>query len=132
MPMKLVTIATYTFPHEMAVSRSRLEASGIECFVQDELTAQVNNFYSNAIGGVKLQVKEEDAEAAVQLLKKMDEPNLVTSNSKIQCKQCGSGNLEGKGLTGQISMVLWETLGRPVAVFSSKYHCHNCNEDHKF
>lgn len=60
--MKLITVATYTYPHEMAISKSKLEAYGIECFVRDELTVQVNNFYSNAIGGVKLEVKENEAD----------------------------------------------------------------------
>lgn len=62
------TIATFTFPSEMYSARALLETEGIECFVKDELTAQVHNFYSQAIGGVKLQVKEEDAERARSLL----------------------------------------------------------------
>ena len=66
---RLVTIKAFTFSHEVAIVRGRLESEGIYCFVQDELTAQVNPFYSIAIGGVKLQVREEDVEKAVILLK---------------------------------------------------------------
>lgn len=53
------------------VVRSRLEFEGIECFVKDELTIQVDNFYSNAIGGLELQVKTEDVENALFVLKEM-------------------------------------------------------------
>ena len=64
-----VTIKTFTLPTELAVLRSRLESEGIECFVQNELTAQINPFYSNAIGGVRLQVKEKDLQNAIAILK---------------------------------------------------------------
>lgn len=60
---------TFTHPTELVILRIRLESEGIECLVLDELTAQVNPFYSNAIGGVKLQVKESDAPRAINILK---------------------------------------------------------------
>ena len=63
---ELVTIKTFTFPHEVAIVRSRLEAEGVYCFVQDEL----NPFSYIADGGIKqLQVPKEDAERAIALLK---------------------------------------------------------------
>lgn len=40
-------------------------------YLKDELTAQVNNFYSNAIGGVKLQVREEDVHKSRQILQEL-------------------------------------------------------------
>lgn len=64
----LITIATYANISELAVAKGRLEADGIECFVQDELTVQVYNFYDQAVGGVKLQVKQEDVETARRIL----------------------------------------------------------------
>jgi hypothetical protein len=64
-----ITIKTFTYPTEVAVLRSRLESEGIECFVQDELITQINPFYSNAVGGVKLQVRKEDVERAMEILK---------------------------------------------------------------
>jgi len=65
----LITVMTFSYPHELAIIRARLESEGIECFVQDELTTQINPFYSNAIGGVKLQVKESDVPIAIEILK---------------------------------------------------------------
>lgn len=66
--MKLVTIQTYTYPHELAIVRGLLDSEGIETFVRDEMTAQVNPFYTNAIGGIKLQVAEEDAQKALEIM----------------------------------------------------------------
>jgi hypothetical protein len=60
---------TFYHPIESAVLRSRLEAEGIECYLLDEYTVEANPFYSNAIGGVKLQVKEVDVPRAFEILK---------------------------------------------------------------
>ena len=65
---ELVTIATFTFPHEMAILRAHLESEGIKCFTKDEMLAQVYNFNSQAIGGVKLQIRKSDLENALPIL----------------------------------------------------------------
>ena len=62
------TVAVFTYPSELAIAKSFLESNNIECFVKDELTIQVHNFYSNAIGGIKMQVKPEDFKKARHLL----------------------------------------------------------------
>jgi hypothetical protein len=68
-PNPFTTVLTVSYPSEVAIIRGRLESEGIECFVQDELTVQVNPFYSNAVGGVKLQVRESDVPQAFEILK---------------------------------------------------------------
>jgi len=65
---KFVTVFTYTYVYEGAIIRSRLESEGIRCFVKDELMAQ-NIIYSNAIGGIQLQVMESDLPRAIEILK---------------------------------------------------------------
>ena len=64
----LVTLTTFTYPHEAAVIKGRLQAEGIDCFIKDDLTAQVNPLYSNAIGGVKLMVRANDFLKAAAIL----------------------------------------------------------------
>lgn len=64
-----ITVLTFTYPHELAVVRARLESEDIECNVLNELTAQVAPYYSNAIGGILLQVKESDLPKTLELLK---------------------------------------------------------------
>ena len=64
-----ITIATFSYPSELTVVKSKLESEGITCFVKDELTVQTYGLYSNAIGGIKLQVLQQDAEKALTLLK---------------------------------------------------------------
>ena len=62
------TVAVFTYPTDLFVAKSFLESQEIECFVRDEMTIQVHNFYSNAIGGIKLEVVEKDYEKARELL----------------------------------------------------------------
>jgi hypothetical protein len=62
------TIISFTYPHEAHLAKGRLESEGIDVIIKDELTAQVNNFYSNAIGGVKLLVKDSDYDSAYKIL----------------------------------------------------------------
>lgn len=64
-----VTVAVFMLPSELAVARGLLESEGFTCRTQDEFTVQVHNLYSQAIGGVKLQVQEEEAERAKALLR---------------------------------------------------------------
>jgi hypothetical protein len=66
---KFITIMSFTHPSELAVLRARLEAEGIEFLVLNELTTQVNPIYSNATGGVLLQVKESDLTRSIEILK---------------------------------------------------------------
>jgi hypothetical protein len=64
-----VTVITFTLPQDAYIIKGRLEADDIECFLKDELTVQVDNFYTNALGGVKLQVKQSDKERTIELLR---------------------------------------------------------------
>jgi hypothetical protein len=70
--MNWITIVSFTFPHEAYVITAKLESEGIRVNLKDELTTQVNNFYSNAIGGVKVQVSEDDYSKAREILIEAD------------------------------------------------------------
>jgi hypothetical protein len=63
-----IIILTFTYPHEAHLAKGKLESEGIEVQITDEMTVQVHNFYSNAIGGVKLLVRETDLQRANQIL----------------------------------------------------------------
>lgn len=75
---KFITVLTFTYAHEVAIIRGRLEAEGITCSTKDEFTAQFSP-YSTAIGGVKLQVLSKDLNRAIEILKEegyINEENL--------------------------------------------------------
>ena len=66
--MEWTLVMVFTIPQEAYIVRSLLEAEGVQTFLEDEDTASVHNFYSNAIGGVKLQVPAAQAGRAVEIL----------------------------------------------------------------
>ncbi len=134
----LVTVRTFTYAHEAAVAKSLLRAEEIFCFLKDELTIQANPFYSNALGGVKLQVRTQDAARATDILKTYitEDPQTIsirTSSGDLdECPACESHELSlirkpSKSLFG-LSLLL---LGFPLSLFSSVYHCYGCSRDIK-
>jgi hypothetical protein len=66
--MDWITIHSVTYPSEAHTIKMQLEVEGYKVYLKDELTVQVDNFYSNAIGGVKIQVAKENAKEAHQFL----------------------------------------------------------------
>lgn len=60
----MTTVATFTVPEDAHLFRTFLESRGIEGFVLDENVIQLFWHYSNAIGGVRLVVHDDDREAA--------------------------------------------------------------------
>ena len=66
--MNLVTVATFPTITHLYVIKNQLEEAGIPCVVKDAYTVGTNPFYDVALGGIKLQVREEDAAEAQQML----------------------------------------------------------------
>ncbi len=64
----LMTVATFGDPVEANLAKNYLEASGVQAFLADEETVNMDWALGNAIGRIKLQVGDQDAEAARTLL----------------------------------------------------------------
>ena len=67
-------VAAFTNVHEAEMLRAYLEGSGIRAYVRDSLTVTANWTLSNAIGGVKVDVADEDAERAFALVRDFQSP----------------------------------------------------------
>lgn len=115
------------FPHEMAIDRSKLESAGIKCFTKDEFMAQVHNFYSNAIGGVKLQVFAADLPEAKRLLELQIVQEERNAESSFMCPFCGSSNFDTPKLNAKLSLLSTMLLGVPLPIPNSKLLCLKCN-----
>jgi hypothetical protein len=66
--MKPAKIRDFMFLPDALVAKSILDSAGIESFLADESTMRMG-LWSTLIGGVKLWVRQEDAETATALLK---------------------------------------------------------------
>ena len=97
---RFVTVATYAFPWEAQLAKARLESEGIDSVVADEISAGL--YGANAIGGVKLRVREEDAGRATALLgtrRPLPEIYLVTEEDarQVRCPRCRSEDVAAEG-----------------------------------
>ena len=69
MEQNLITIATFDSEPEFLLARTRLESADIECFAPGENMLRIAGWHSHILGGIKLQVREADAEDALAILK---------------------------------------------------------------
>lgn len=98
MDEELVTIRSYSFPWEANVEQAVLEEEGIPTYLQDAETVSTQWLYSNAIGGVKLQVPESRVEEAREILSGVgEEGGAALGEWDIEgpaCPNCGSTDTE--------------------------------------
>lgn len=67
------TVARFYKGEDAYLFRSFLESEGIAAHVFDEYTPQMHWLYTNAIGGIRVVVSEEDAEMAAELYRAYEE-----------------------------------------------------------
>ena len=92
MPEALLTIGAYSTWFEANLVRSELEAFDLHPILADAHTVNVNWLWSNAVGGVKVQIPVSEAEEARRILESgpaEPEPELE-SNEDASCPVCGS------------------------------------------
>jgi tetratricopeptide (TPR) repeat protein len=90
----LVTVATFSYPIEAYLAKTKLDWEEIPCFVADDRLIAANWLYSRAIGGVRLRVKSSDIEAALEVLETppLDEAELEAQAGPDdpRCPDCNS------------------------------------------
>ncbi|HKJ89794.1 MAG TPA: DUF2007 domain-containing protein [Oceanipulchritudo sp.] len=121
--MKL--IGSYTKAEEAHLVASLLDANGIRAVVLDENTATLNWFYANAIGGVKVEVFDEDLEAAREVLSLPKEHGILPA-----CPDCGSEKTRVRELSLLTAAVLG-FLGFIIPHHSVKVDCLECGKTFK-
>lgn len=84
--MDLVTIAVFNTSVDAHLAMGRLEADGIECFLKDDNTIQINPLYNIALGGIKLQVVDADVEIAVANLRELNYPTVFDTSPPTEKK----------------------------------------------
>ena len=135
----LVVIKTYSYGHEAYDDKNLLESGGINCFIKDEMTVQMNNFYSNAIGGVKLVIDSDDYDEAFKLLfpdkynqrAKYKELDVFAASLgfKEKCPYCGSDNVGKSKSPGLITIISILLFAIPLFFTRKTYHCYSCEKD---
>lgn len=67
-----ITIATFTYAHEIQVLRHLLDQHEIPHVFENETLVALTPFYSNAMGGIKLKVPRAYAQTVIDLINNLD------------------------------------------------------------
>lgn len=141
-----ITLISFNFPTEAHMAKGYLAANGLDTILNDEMTVQFNNFYSNAIGGVKIMVNESDYEKGIKLLIDggyLNDPSNKVVDSKIKtfdkntlentknCPVCNSDNI-GRNKKMNIFMLgIYLIIGIILPTFRITYRCFDCGLEWK-
>ena len=104
--------------------RMRLEAGGFEAFVQDENMVQVDLLCANALGGVRVQVADEDLQSVHELL--ASDPGFPADSEAIRCPNCGATTVEYERFSKRFAYLSLFLLHIPLLLFRKRYRCDSC------
>ena len=124
--MSLITVASFSKPEEAHLLRMRLEAGGVPAYVQNENLIQMDWLYSNLLGGVEVQIAEEDAERAREIVN--DVPEEALPGDRPVCPSCSSLNTAPDELPRRLSFASFIVIGFPLLFGKHRWKCADCGK----
>ena len=122
-----VTVRAYSIPWEADLASMMLEAATIPTFVADANTVAMYWLYSNAIGGVKLQVPKSLAQQAVEILSSTSSCfDAVAKEDNVVCPRCGDRNTAVIRRGRRWAFLTWLLLGFPAFWPPKRCRCSDC------
>lgn len=86
-------LAVFEYSTEAHVTKSRLDADGFRTMLMDEKTIDSDPLISNAIGGVKLLVHQNDFEKAAKTYNEIRTYQKDESGNNLFCTNCNSNRI---------------------------------------
>jgi hypothetical protein len=118
----LVTVATASTPIEANIMKSKLESEGLTCFVADQNMVSINPLYSNAVGGVRVQVRQGDFEKAKEIL------NIKSQTLKmVICPECHSNEISHGKTPAILNVLSFFGLGVFFPQLRRQWVCNKCH-----
>ena len=119
-------LASYRDAPSAYITASLLQSHDIPSQVVDEHLVGVQWLYSNAIGGVKVLVNDEDLDRASEIIFDDLRGDLVELGFET-CPSCGSADIRRSRLR-QIVGSLGLLIGFPIVAWSNRWRCQSCGE----
>lgn len=127
--MEFFILDTFDNYIDANLTLGRLKDEGISCWLQDENTATVNPFLTNAIGGIKLMVPAEEVYKAKKILNTINE----IKKESLSCPYCGSLNIEyfsiQRNTSNIFSFILCRVFGSHAKGVHLAWHCYDCGKE---
>jgi hypothetical protein len=129
---RLIQVAVFNESVEANLRKTRLESEGIDCFLEGDIAQNILIFAGAAFRGIKLKVRESDAEKAIEILNQ--EPLKTNAAEDAdrediygpQCPQCGSLSIISQKHSPALIFISLLLLGIPFLFMRKRCDCHAC------
>lgn len=127
----LVMIRQFRDLPEALLAKGSLESAGIEAFLVDDNMVRMDWFISNLVGGIKLCVRQEDEEAALDALQQPTpaaiEVEGLGTYEQPSCPRCYSLDITFEALNRTVAYgTAW--LGIPIPLRRKRWKCNACGQ----
>jgi hypothetical protein len=127
-----VTLRQFRDLPEALLAKGSLESAGIQAFLVDDNMIRMDWFISNLLGGIKLKVHSEDAEAANEILNQPIPETLdledLGSFEQPKCPKCQSLDISFEELD-KPAAYMTAYAGVPVPFYKQGWTCHACGNE---
>ncbi len=113
------------------IYRNQLVDFGLDAIVTDEFTVATYWLYSNAIGGVKVQIPTSHMTLLDEFLDRNSiaricDRNTNSTSNKTTCLECGSDEISISKLSIRWIFLIWLLAGIPIPIYSRSTYCYDC------
>jgi len=122
------TVARVGWLHEADAIRMQLEAHGIRAFIPDEGMAGANPLLGQAMGGIRVQVDDRDADEALAVLAAVKQP--VAAGERT-CPACGSDDVQVERWSRRACFIGILLIGLPFVWMKRRCICGKCRHEWK-
>jgi hypothetical protein len=141
---QFVEVATFNFPYEADTASLFLESNGMACHLKDDNMVQVNPWYSNALGGVKLMVNTEDRDKAVGLLQlggylnekaQRNIPNeevVKWERERTKCPFCESTDIGKSKQLSILAIPFYFLISFFLPIYRGAFRCFDCGKHWRY
>ena len=129
MENRFVTIASFPKVYEAHLAKLRLVAEGIPAYLLDEHLISLHWFYSEALGGVKVQVPKEHGELAKKIIftdHREELSEMFEMEPPILCLKCGNESTLFPLGEPWVAVLTWMWVGIPFIIWLNKRKCNHC------
>jgi|SRR5450432_374520 hypothetical protein len=131
MSRDLITLRRYRDLPEALIAHSKLDAEGFDCFLADDNIVRLSWFLSNAVGGVRLRVREDDGESALEVLAQ-EIPASFTAEEvgeeylQPACPKCESLDINFETMNRGVALAALWVFAVPFPIPRKSWKCQDC------
>lgn len=129
MDMQFIPVWSYDNYISAQIALGRLQEDGIDCWLKDENTVTIDPILTNAVGGIKLMVLNNQVQEALNILNGLQ----AAYKASLSCPGCGSSNIElvssPRKPMNWISAIATFFFSSYALTVEKVYHCFDCGKE---